>query len=152
MRNRAPSQDPRDLVHPLGCPACASFTGPDATACREALRSGCGGSPAVCGALQMRPSLRPPRCCQMAGTTNFLGCGPIVCMYLCVHVSVINCLSDTLSLPRVPWVWSGCSTIFLVPVPPVCIDIEWTNVLSHVRVLSAVWCGTSFVWHTHPNV
>ena len=76
------------------------------------------------------------------------------CVYVsvCVHVSVVNGLSDTLSLPRVPWVWSGCSTIFLVPVPPVCIDIEWTNVLSHVRVLSAVWCGTSFVWHPHPNV
>ena len=59
VRNRARSQYPRELVHLLGCSACVSFTGPDATARCEVLRSGCGGLPAVGGALQMRPSMRP---------------------------------------------------------------------------------------------
>ena len=42
---------------------------------RKALWSGCGGSPAVGGARQTRPAMRPSRKCQLAQTTEILAAG-----------------------------------------------------------------------------
>ena len=59
-----------------------------------------------------------------------------VCMCVSVRVCAVNCLSDTVSLPRVP-----CVVELLDDVPGTSttgVHIGWANVLSHVRDLSAV--------------